>query len=313
MRPWFEPSEECYCKCLEKYAAEDYVTDRSWEDLFRHEFNSIEDGPSGYASLFKLSGNCAWKIHSRNGMILREEQLAQYPQINPHIPDANPRGCNKGAIHSQAMYEKDRIKYPLKRIGKRGSGRWKRISWDKAISEISEKMVDTVVKHGPGSLMVYAGTGILSQGKRAGPLRLGSLLGSIRLYPSSAVGDMFTGASLAYGIPNIGHSLDAWFEMDYILLWGINPNVTRIPDAHYLWEGRYNGAKIVTISPEYSPTAIHSDLWVPINPGSDSFLAMSMVHVVLKEKLHKDTFIREQTDLPFLVRKDNKNFCARAI
>jgi dimethylsulfide dehydrogenase subunit alpha/complex iron-sulfur molybdoenzyme family reductase subunit alpha len=292
---------------LEKYAGEDYVSDRSWEELFRREFNAVSGDSTGYAfHCSNCQGNCAWKIHSRNGMILREEQLAQYPQTNRHIPDANPRGCNKGAIHSQAMYEKDRIKYPLKRTGKRGSGKWKRISWDKAITEISEKIVDTLMQHGPGSLMFYAGTGLLSQGRRAGPLRLGSLLGSIRLYPSSAVGDMFTGASLAYGIPNIGHSLDAWFEMDYILLWGINPNVTRIPDAHYLWEGRYNGAKIVTISPEYSPTAMHSDLWVPINPGSDSFLAMSMINVVFREKLYKESFIKEQTDLPFLVRLDNK-------
>ena len=235
----------------------------------------------------------------------REEQLAQYPQINLDIPDPNPRGCNKGTIHSQAMYEKDRLLYPLKRTGKRGEGKWQRVSWDQATGEIAEKVVDTLAKHGPGALMLYTGTGILSQGRRAGPLRLGSLLGAQRLYPSSAVGDMFTGATLAYGIPNVGTSLDAWFEMDYIVLWSFNPNVTRIPDAHYLWEAKWRGAKIVVISPDYNPTAIHADLWIPITPGSDSFLAMSLVHVVLKEKLYKEDFIREQTDLTFLVRADN--------
>jgi dimethylsulfide dehydrogenase subunit alpha/complex iron-sulfur molybdoenzyme family reductase subunit alpha len=153
--------------------------------------------------------------------------------------------------------------------------------------------------------MVYAGTGLVSQGRRAGPLRLGSLLGAVRLYPSSAVGDMFTGATLAYGIPNVGTSLDAWFEMDYIVLWSFNPSVTRIPDAHYLWEAKWRGAKIVVISPDYNPTAIHADWWIPIQPGTDSFLAMSLVHVVLKEKLYKEDFIREQTDLPMLVRADN--------
>jgi dimethylsulfide dehydrogenase subunit alpha/complex iron-sulfur molybdoenzyme family reductase subunit alpha len=93
--------------------------------------------------------------------------------------------------------------------------------------------------------------------------------------------------------------------MDYILLWGINPNVTRIPDAHYLWEGKYNGAKVVNISPDYNPTSIHADQWVPIKPGADSFLAMSMINVIFKENLYKKSFIKEQTDLPFLVRKDN--------
>ncbi len=280
--------------------------DRAWEDFYRQEFAATRGDAQGFAfHCSNCQGNCAWKLYAKDGVIQREEQLAEYPQIAMDIPDANPRGCNKGAIHSQAMYEKDRLLYPMKRAGSRGEGKWARITWDQAIAEISEKTVDTLAKHGPGGVMVYCGTGILSQGRRAGPLRLGSLLGSSRLYPSSAVGDMFTGASLAYGIPNVGTSLDAWFEMDYILLWGINPNVTRIPDAHYLWEGKYNKAKVVVISPDYNPTAIHADRWIPIKPGSDSFLAMSLVHVVLKEKLYKEAFIREQTDLPFLVRRDN--------
>ena len=279
---------------------------RAWEDFYRKEFAATRGDSQGYAfHCSNCQGNCAFRVFAKDGVVTREEQLAQYPQINLDIPDPNPRGCNKGTIHSQAMYEKDRLLYPLKRAGARGEGKWQRVSWDQAIGEIAEKVVDTLAKHGPGALMLYTGTGILSQGRRAGPLRLGSLLGAQRLYPSSAVGDMFTGATLAYGIPNVGTSLDAWFEMDYIVLWGFNPNVTRIPDAHYLWEAKWRGAKIVVISPDYNPTAIHADWWIPINPGSDSFLAMSLVHVVLKEKLYKEDFIREQTDLPFLVRADN--------
>src|SRR3989337_3503136 len=121
-------------------------------------------------------------------MVNGEEQLAQYPQIAMDIPDANPRGCNKGTIHSQAMYEKDRLLYPQKRTGARGEGKWTRISWDQAIAEISEKVVDTLAQHGPGSLMVYCGTGILSQGRRAGPLRLGSPLRFPPRRPPSAAG-----------------------------------------------------------------------------------------------------------------------------
>lgn len=280
--------------------------DRAWEDFYRKEFASARGDAQGYAfHCSNCQGNCAFRVFAKDGVVTREEQLAQYPQISPNIPDPNPRGCNKGTIHSQAMYEKDRLLYPLKRAGRRGEGKWQRVSWDQALGEIAENVVDTLAKYGPGSLMIYTGTGILSQGRRAGPLRLGSLLGAIRLYPSSAVGDMFTGATLAYGIPNVGTSLDAWFEMDYIVLWSFNPNVTRIPDAHYLWEAKWRGAKIVVIAPDYNPTAIHADWWIPINPGSDSFLAMSLAHVVLEEKLYKEDFIREQTDLPFLVREDN--------
>ncbi|MEK7246198.1 MAG: molybdopterin-dependent oxidoreductase, partial [Pseudomonadota bacterium] len=199
--------------------------DRAWEDFYRKEFAATRGDAQGYAfHCSNCQGNCAFRVFAKDGIVTREEQLAQYPQINLDIPDPNPRGCNKGTIHSQAMYEKDRLLYPLKRAGTRGEGKWQRITWDQALAEIAEKVVDTLAKDGPGGLMLYTGTGILSQGRRAGPLRLGSLLGAIRLYPSSAVGDMFTGATLAYGIPNVGTSLDAWFEMDYIVLWSFNPN-----------------------------------------------------------------------------------------
>ena len=148
-------------------------------------------------------------------------------------------------------------------------------------------------------LMVYAGTGILSPVRRGASLRLGSLLGAVRFNVAGAVGDMFPGATIAYGISTVGCSSEAWYEADYLLVWGINPTVSRIPDAHYIWEGKYRGARVVSISPDYNPTARQSSQWIPINPGTDSFFAMSMINVIIKERLYDAEFIREQTDLPF--------------
>jgi DMSO reductase family type II enzyme molybdopterin subunit len=278
---------------------------RAWEDLYRNEFLDTRGDAQGFAfHCSNCQGNCAWRVFARNGRVTREEQAAAYPQINPRIPDANPRGCNKGIVHSKQMYQADRLLHPLKRAGKRGEGKWQRVSWDAALADIAARVVDALQSHGLASLMVHAGTGILSQGRRAGPLRLGSLLGAQRLYPASAVGDMFTGASLAYGLATVGHSLDAWFEADTILLWGINPAVTRIPDAHYLMEARYNGATVYCITPEYNASAKLAGVWVPVKPGTDSFLAMSLLHVLFRENLVDAAFVREQTDLPFLVRTD---------
>ncbi len=273
------------------------------QNLYRSEFQFTRGDSQGYAfHCVNCRGNCAWTIFEKNGAIVREEQVAAYPQIAARIPDANPRGCNKGAAHSASLYQKDRLLYPLKRVGTRGDGEWQRITWDEAINTVAEKIVDKMSKEGPGKIMVHAGTGILSEGKRAGPMRLASLLGSVRLLTASTVGDMFTGAHLAYGVSLVGNSAEAWFQSDYTLIVAMNPSVARIPDVHYLWEGKYRGARIVTVSPDYNPTARQSGLWVPIQPGTDSFLLMSMVHVVLKEKLYDEAFIREQTDLPFLVK-----------
>jgi dimethylsulfide dehydrogenase subunit alpha/complex iron-sulfur molybdoenzyme family reductase subunit alpha len=276
--------------------------------LYRSEFNYTRGDSQGYSPhCVNCKGNCAWQTFEKDGRIIREEQVAGYPQISPEIPDANPRGCNKGALHSQSLYDGDRLLYPMKRVGARGQGKWKRISWDEALREIAEKIVDMVSKGEFDNLMVYAGTGILSPVMRGASLRLGSLLGATRFNVASAIGDMFPGATTTYGISIVGCSSEAWYEADYLLAWGINPTVTRIPDAHYIWEGKYRGARVVTLSPDYNPTARQSSLWIPINPGTDSFFAMSMVNVIIREKLFNKEFILEQTDLPFLVKlRDGK-------
>ncbi|MBI4756735.1 MAG: molybdopterin-dependent oxidoreductase [Betaproteobacteria bacterium] len=280
-------------------------TPRAWEDFYRKEFLATRGDAQGFAfHCSNCQGNCAWRVFAKDGRVTREEQAAAYPQINPAIPDANPRGCNKGIVHSKQTYQADRVLFPLKRMGRRGEGKWRRVTWQEAVDDIAARVVDTLQKNGLASLLLHCGTGILSQGRRAGPLRLGSLLGAQRLYPASAVGDMFTGASLAYGIATIGHSLDAWFTAKTIVLWGVNAAVTRIPDAHYLNEARYNGARIWCVTPEYNATAKLATDWVPVKPGTDSFLAMSLLHVLFRDQLIDEAFVREQTDLPFLLRLD---------
>lgn len=290
---------------LRAFAADDLKARRAWEDRYRREFLDTRGDAQGFAfHCSNCQGNCAWKVYAKDGVVTREEQSAAYPSVNPNIPDANPRGCNKGIVHSRQMYQADRLLHPLKRAGKRGEGKWERVSWDAALDDIAARVVDSLGSHGLASLMLHCGTGILSQGRRAAPLRLGSLLGAQRLYPASAVGDMFTGASLAYGLATVGHTLDAWFEAKTIILWGINAAVTRIPDAHYLTEARYNGSKVYCITPEYNATAKLSTDWVPVKPGTDSFLAMSLLHVLFRDDLIDRDFVREQTDLVFLVRTD---------
>src|SRR5574341_907433 len=79
---------------------------------------------------------CNFNLYVKDGVVLREEQAANYPARNdPSVPDFNPRGCQKGACYTQRLYDPTRIKYPMKRVGGRGEGKWKRISWDEALTE----------------------------------------------------------------------------------------------------------------------------------------------------------------------------------
>jgi len=295
----------------------DYPNTTYTEEMYRNEFGftrgKMEDTGFAYHCV-NCQGNCAWEVWSHNGVVTRENQSARYPSINAKIPDFNPRGCNKGVQHSQVMYEKDRILYPMKRVGERGEGKWKRISWDEAATEVAQHIWDVMTdpEKGPKNLMVHAGTGLLTEGRRGGPLRFSTQLGAYRIYPASYLGDMFTGSAVAYGEGNVGGTYDFMYNTDVSIFWGGNPSVSRIPDAHFVWEGKYNGGKVIIITPEFNGSAKSADLWIPIKPGSDNFLAMSVIHVILKEKLYKPGFMKIFTDLPFLVRLDNEKLLRRS-
>jgi DMSO reductase family type II enzyme molybdopterin subunit len=275
---------------------------------YRSQFVYSKGDSTGFSPhCVNCKGNCAWQTFEKDGRIVREEQVADYPQIRSDIPDANPRGCNKGAIHSQSLYEEDRLLYPMKQTGERGSGKWKRISWDEAFTEIAEKIVDKLTRKEFEKVMVYAGTGVLSPLKRGAGLRFGALIGAVRFNVAGPLGDMFPGATIAYGNSLSGTTSEAWYDADYLMIIGANPMVARMPDAHYINEGIYKGNRVVTVAPEYSPTARASSLWIPIKVGTDSLFIASMNHVILKEKLYNEKSIKELTDLPFLIKvKDKK-------
>ena len=97
---------------------------------------------------------CNFNLYVKDGVVLREEQAGNYPPPNdPEVPDQNPRGCQKGACYAQRMYDPTRIKYPLKRIGERGGRRWQRVSWEQALSEISDSVLDILAVDGPQAVV----------------------------------------------------------------------------------------------------------------------------------------------------------------
>src|SRR3989304_1822865 len=103
-------------------------------------------------------------------------------------------------------------------------------------------------------------------------------------------------------------TVDDWFHSDFLLIWHMNPAYTRIPYYHYISEARYKGAEVVTIAPDFSPSAVHADRFVPVRPGTDAALAPAMGNTSIDEELFDEQLLKEQTDLPFLVRLDNRRF-----
>ncbi len=253
---------------------------------------------------------CNFNIYVKDGVVVREEQAANYPARNdPSVPDFNPRGCQKGVCYTHRLYDPTRIKFPMKRIGKRGEGKWKRIGWNEALTEIADGILDTVTREGPEAVVQAGGTRVMNAGSEgAGPTTFFLSLGAPLSNVTADNGDDHQGVAVTMGKVIISDSADNWFYSNMILIWGGNPAYTNIPNFHFIAEARYNGTKVVTIAPDYSPSAVHADLWVPVNIGSDAALALSISQVILRERLYKEEFVREQTDLPLLIVESTGKF-----
>jgi DMSO reductase family type II enzyme molybdopterin subunit len=253
---------------------------------------------------------CSFNAYVKDGIVLRAEQTGVYPAPNnPSVPDRNPRSCQKGIAYAHRMYDPGRLKYPLKRVGERGEGRWKRVSWDDALTEIADAMIEVLAADGPQGIFFTGGTqGVNLSTEDTSCQAVATALGIPLPAVTVETGDEHQGAWDTLGKIIFSDSADNWFHADVILVWGGNPAYTNIPNFHYITEARYNGTRVVTISPDYNASAIRGDLWVPVNIGADAALALSIAHVILRERAYNEQFVREQTDLPMLVRTDTRRF-----
>ena len=248
-------------------------------------------------------------MYTKDGVVFREEQGAQYPQVERGVPDMNPRGCQKGACFSEVMYGAERITYPMRRTGERGEGKWERITWDEALADIADGMIDAVQSHGPESIIHEYGTGEGGTVHGAIPSwRLTRLLGGTVFDSNALTSDFNVGLYETFGKFQFASSIDDWYHADLILLWHMNPLYTRIPSAHYIMEARYNGTKVVSIAPDYNASTIHADLYVPVEIGTDAALGLAIAKIIIDDGTYNAGFVKEQTDLPLLVRTDTGRY-----
>jgi DMSO reductase family type II enzyme molybdopterin subunit len=278
-----------------------------WEDLMRRKWtwDRVVRGSRG----LNCTGHCAFNVYVKNGVVWREEQQGEYGHSGDDTPDYGPRGCQKGIRHSKYMYGKQRVLYPMKRVGERGAGKWQRISWEQATSEIADKVLQHVTETGPDAITFAMGTQMtLKRGSFCGLFRFANLTGIVVPETFAGVGDLPVGAWMTLGYELPGDNMAAVFKSRCCIVWVCNPAVTRIPDAHFFWEARYNGTEVITITPEFSASAMHSSKWLNPKPGTDTALALAMAQVIMKDRAIEWDYVREQTDLPFLVRLDTHKF-----
>ena len=281
---------------------------RSWEDVFRQQWTWDRVVHCTHNRANCMSA-CAWNVYVKDGIVWREEQAQVYDEGGRGgAPDFFPRGCQKGACYSTLMASPQRLRYPLERVGARGSGKWKRISWDDALDKVADGIIAAATAHGAETVVGTPGPNFDHGPDSAAEFRFLRLLGASILDTFSGIGDMPVGATQTYGMFMMDGTSDDFFRSDYIVLWSANPLYTRIPDMHFVIEARYRGAQVVVIGPDYNATAVHADLWLNPKIQSDTALALALAQVIIAETLYNADYVKEQTDLPFLIRTDTNRF-----
>jgi DMSO reductase family type II enzyme molybdopterin subunit len=275
----------------------------SWAERYRNRWK-WDKVTWGTHAVDCYPAGCSFRVYTRDGKIVREEQAAVHQPIEPGIPDMNPMGCQKGACWSHCHYSPDRVSVPLKRVGERGKGKFEEVSWEEALDDIADKMLDAIEEQGPESIIIPFTPEAGAQTARA----WSRILGLAMTDGNAEFQDFSPGYHLTWGLFNPTASMDDWFLADLTLIWHSNPVYTNIHWYHYVAESRYNGGEVVTIAPDYSPSAIHADYHLPVRIGTDAALALAMCKVIIDAGLYNKRFVQEQTDLPLLVRKDTGRF-----
>ncbi len=239
-------------------------------------------------------GRCVLKLFVKDNEIVRIETD---DRPGDDISDPQLRACIRGRAYRRRQYHKDRLKYPLKRVGKRGEGKFERISWDEALDMMASEIKRVRKEYGNSAILVPYGTGSYNQtnGRQTAARLMNLYGGSLGFYNSYSWACISRATPYVYGTGVTGNQRQDWVNSKYIIMWGWNPAEMRdgTNSEYFLKKARENGARIICIDPRMSMSATAlADEWIPIRPGTDTALMSAMAHVIISEGLHDKDFIQ---------------------
>ncbi|MEM4026276.1 MAG: molybdopterin-dependent oxidoreductase [Sulfolobales archaeon] len=224
-----------------------------------------------------------------------------YVTANPNHPQRSI--CGRGATGKWLWNHPLRIKKPLKRVGERGEGRFAEVEWSQALDEIASKLRDIISRYGARSVVVTR------HDIRMWLPLFGYLLGTpnFDIGHESTCHDAGTVARrwvLGAGGPT---SVDPDYENSrYLLFIGRTPATASMGALSRVMKSRDLGSKIVVVDPRMPEIGYANSEWIPIIPGTDAAFLLSMMHVIISEKLYDESFLKNYTNAPFLIKPDKK-------
>ncbi len=228
---------------------------------------------------------CGVLVHLDNGKPAKIEG-------DPRSPVNKGRLCVKGSASLEYLYHPDRLKYPLKRGGNRGEGKWQRISWDEALDIIAEALVKAKDNYGAESVIAIRGA---AKGLQDGYLgRLANAFGTPNIASMAPICFVprNSASRITYGFFAIP---DYEYPPACFVAWGTNMAATRIGEYGQVIEALDKGTRLIVIDPIKTELAARADLWVRLRPGSDLAFALGMLNVIINEGLFDKAFVDSWT------------------
>lgn len=234
-------------------------------------------------------GNCGMLVHVEGEEIVKIEGDPENPFSHGYI-------CERAKHVINWLHHPDQLKHPLKRVGERGEGKWKQITWSRALDEIAEKLKQLKEEYGPECLTFCEGTYRCDHvWARA---RFASLFGNPQNVMSP--GTICFCCNRAIDKAICGYPLNFTAEPEHtncLVLWGTRPTVEREYSGFWqIFRKRLRSRpkpKLIVVDPRLTDEARYADFWLKIRPGTDSALALAWINVIVEEGLYDKDFVEK--------------------
>lgn len=240
---------------------------------------------------------CRVEVHVENGHLTRIDEDRTYPHVDAIFPPT--RACLRLNTSKERFYHPDRLNFPVKRVGEKGGGKWQTISWDQAFDEIADKLKAIKAKYGAEAIGLTAGTGRTHEQFTA---RFFHLLGSPNYVGQSRIcfGPVVQTGAAMLGWPSahrtslvLEKKREGGLTTNCVLAIGIDPSQSTLRLWKSMRDAKQYGVKIIVVDPRRTATAELADLWLQLRPGTDTALLMSMINVIIQEKLYDKEFVEK--------------------
>lgn len=274
------------------FAYEPYPTDDELETVVT---SCAHNCGSRHMLVAHKKGDVIVRLSTDNGSYQGDEygtDTEEKPQL---------RACLRGRSYRSRLYSPERLLYPMKRVGKRGEGKFKRVTWGEALTDIAERMVYLKDTYGPTALLdqSYAGAsyGVLHKSDQIEGL-LARFMGMFGCRTNSWSVPSYQGTTfssrITFGTIEDGNEDDTFAHSKLIIMWGWNPAYTFHGGNtfYYMRLAKQRGCKFVLVDPQYTDSASAYDAWwIPIRPNTDAAMLAGMAHHIWANDWHDQGFI----------------------